>query len=168
MEVTVAWHWAVAMFTSHTHAVLASGVQTPAGCTEVSIAWHHGSGISYPFPQSLVCINHVSFHYWAYHSLPFPENSYIRKVFCLKRIRMSIFCNSASKNTYVSLWVLSMIINTAVKLKDSKIARFFVVYLSFTPVRSSTWGFMLNWTVNIKFLVLKWKSWFYWLVWGYV
>lgn len=166
------------MFMSHTHAVLASGVQTPAGGTGVSIAWqgqhrHHESGTSYPFPQSLVCIIHVYFHYWTYHSLPFPENSCIRKMFCLKRIRMSIFCNSASKITYVSPWVLSMIINTAVKLKGSKIALVFlwrasVLLLSGVPPEDLCYIMPANWTVNIKFLVLKWKSWFYWLVWDYV
>lgn len=37
LEVTVAWDWAVAVLMSHTHAVLASGVQAPAGYTGVSI-----------------------------------------------------------------------------------------------------------------------------------
>lgn len=133
LEVAMVWDWAVAMLMSHTHAVLASGIQGQHR--------HHGRGTSFPFIQSLVCIIHVSFHYWAYHSLSFPENSCIRKVFCLEWIRMSIFCNSASKITRVSPWVLSMIINSAVKLKDSKILLVFVGHLSFTPGRSFTWGF---------------------------
>lgn len=97
-----------------------------------------------PIPsQTSDCIIHVSFHYWAYHSLPFPENSYMRKVSCLEWIRMSIFCNSASKITHVSPWVLSVIINGAVKLKGSKITLVFEGCLSFIPGRSFTWGFML-------------------------
>lgn len=114
---------------------------------ELAEAWqglhrHHRRGTSYAFIQSLVCIIHVSFHYWVYHSLSFPENSYIRKVFCLEWIRISIFCNLASKITYVPPWVTSMIINSTVKRKDSKILLVFVGHLSFTPGRSFTWGFM--------------------------
>lgn len=51
---------------------------------------------------------------------------------------MSVFCNSASKITRVSSQVLRITINTAVKLKRSKIALDFVGDLSFAPARSFT------------------------------
>lgn len=144
--------WAVAKLISHTCAVLASGVHAPADYGEVStalagatqalwkrylVSFHWVPGLCYP------CF----FHYWASQSLPFPESRELAISewcsSCPEWIRMSVFCNSASKITHVSLWVLKMAINSAVKLKGSKIAPVFLWDPSFTPARCFTWSFIL-------------------------